>query len=593
MSDLAPLGVIALPAIAPLIALIQLLFPGLLGEHWKQYRAAIAVLLSQSTLMFGQWLATIWVPAESSWWLGPQALAWGLAAVAAIGFVASLILRPPAVEAKPAKIEFLALQGLGLASLVWLAWQRLTGASLLDQMLVIAAACLAGVLHLGLRRRWALLHRRPGFATESVFLLVMAAGGALLTHYLFADAAVTGYLADVSGEVTIFRSDVERSGSMDIYDPGPTQPTIIGQPLLPRIAGAVLLEAAPVVIEGKLFIGARRQIGASGYLLAASLSDSGELPPSETWRFGDWSTRAIFSSPALHQGYLYVGEGYHQHANCRLLCIDAQTGQLAWSFRTKSHVESPPTIVGEQIVFGAGDDGIYCLNLPQQKGDKPTIAWHYDSVHVDSSPLVVGDEVYAGGLVGDRVANLKFVALDRATGNKLWDRPAEISFPAAASYADGGVFLSLGNGKFSGEAAQPEGKVWRLSAIDGQKVWEFPLASSVLTSAVPQDGRVHFVAHNGECYGLDAATGDRLWKYDLGEEVVSSPVVSGGRMFVVSRHGSVVCLDAATGNEHWRFEELRDSTADVYSSPVLANGRLYVAIGAKVYCLGDATMRPL
>ena len=67
MESLLPLGVIALPAIAPLIALIQLLFPGLLGEHWKQYRAAVGVLLSQSTLMFAQWLATFWIPAESSW----------------------------------------------------------------------------------------------------------------------------------------------------------------------------------------------------------------------------------------------------------------------------------------------------------------------------------------------------------------------------------------------------------------------------------------------------------------------------------------------------------------------------------------------
>src|SRR5204862_129506 len=144
------------------------------------------------------------------------------------------------------------------------------------------------------------------------------------------------------------------------------------------------------------------------------------------------------------------------------------------------------------------------------------------------------------------------------------------------------------NGKLSGEAAQPQGKVWRLAASDGQKIWEFPLASSVLTSPIPADGRVHFVARNGECYGLDAASGERLWKYECGEEVVSSPIVSGGRMFVVTLHGSILCLEARSGKELWRFDELRDTTANVYSSPMLSSGRLYVAIGSEVRCVGDA-----
>src|SRR5205085_9452375 len=100
-------------------------------------------------------------------------------------------------------------------------------------------------------------------------------------------------------------------------------------------------------------------------------------------------------------------------------------------------------------------------------------AWHYGTIHADSSPLVIEDKVIAGGVVGDVVNNLKVVALDRATGSKLWERPSELPFPAAASYADGGVFLGLGNGKLSGEAAQPQGKVWRLAASDGQKIWEF------------------------------------------------------------------------------------------------------------------------
>jgi outer membrane protein assembly factor BamB len=313
------------------------------------------------------------------------------------------------------------------------------------------------------------------------------------------------------------------------------------------------------------------------------------LSVKNAWQFGDQSTRAIFSSPAIHNGYVYIGEGYHQHQKCRLFCIDSHDGQLAWSFRTSSHVESPPTIADDRVYFGAGDDGVYCLSLPSQKGEKPKVAWQYKTIHADASPLVAEGKVFVGGVVGDVINNLKVVALDIATGAKLWERPADLPFPAAPSYADGVVFVSLGNGKLSGEAEQPRGAVWRLSAADGQKDWEFPLNSSVLTSPMVVDNRVYVVARNGECYGLDAASGQRVWKYDCGEDVVASPIVSGGRMFVVTAYGSIRCLDAKTGDEVWRFDHLRQSSPSVYSSPTLYGGRLYVAIGGKVYCVGDAS----
>ena len=72
------LGVITLPALAPLLALLQLLFPGLLGDHWKHYRNLIAALMTQSTLMFGQWAALTWFVKEPTWWLTDRALAWGM-----------------------------------------------------------------------------------------------------------------------------------------------------------------------------------------------------------------------------------------------------------------------------------------------------------------------------------------------------------------------------------------------------------------------------------------------------------------------------------------------------------------------------------
>jgi outer membrane protein assembly factor BamB len=96
------------------------------------------------------------------------------------------------------------------------------------------------------------------------------------------------------------------------------------------------------------------------------------------------------------------------------------------------------------------------------------------------------------------------------------------------------------------------------------------------------------VARNGECYCVEGKTGQRVWTYDVGEDAVSSPIVSGGRMFVVTAYGSILCLDVQSSKLAWRFDELRQATPTVYSSPALVEGCIYVAIGGKLYCVGDA-----
>ena len=123
--DFAPLAVITLPALAPLIALIQLLFPGLLGDHWKQYRAAIGVMLSQSSLYFLQWLILFWM--ERQWWLSDWALAWGGVIVATLGYISAVLIRPAPQSVQPVKVEYLAFGGLGLASAASLGFQIYQG----------------------------------------------------------------------------------------------------------------------------------------------------------------------------------------------------------------------------------------------------------------------------------------------------------------------------------------------------------------------------------------------------------------------------------------------------------------------------------
>ena len=76
------------------------------------------------------------------------------------------------------------------------------------------------------------------------------------------------------------------------------------------------------------------------------------------------------------------------------------------------------------------------------------------------------------------------------------------------------------------------------------------------------------------------------WSYSTGGNVYSSPVVANGVVYVGSNDNNVYALNASTGAELWQF-----TTGDsVTSSPAVANGMVYVgSLDNNVYALNAST----
>jgi outer membrane protein assembly factor BamB len=173
----------------------------------------------------------------------------------------------------------------------------------------------------------------------------------------------------------------------------------------------------------------------------------------------------------------------------------------------------------------------------------------------------------------------------------IWKMP--VAWPAAASpaYADGRVFFALGAGKVNEDSAESSGAILCLDAhADSPKrLWEFRTDGSVLGTPALSDDRLYFCSRKGQCCALRQSDGELQWKIQLESGVVAAPVAAGARLYVLTVNGELLCLDAATGNVLWRFENLKPhADEDVYSSPTLANSRLYLAVGGKLFCIGDA-----
>jgi outer membrane protein assembly factor BamB len=67
-----------------------------------------------------------------------------------------------------------------------------------------------------------------------------------------------------------------------------------------------------------------------------------------------------------------------------------------------------------------------------------------------------------------------------------------------------------------------------------------------------------------------------LWKYDRSVPQVSSPLLYEGLLYTVKDGGILTALDAATGAVR-KQARLQGALGNYYSSPIVADGRLYIA----------------
>ncbi len=368
-----------------------------------------------------------------------------------------------------------------------------------------------------------------------------------------------------------FRGDLARTGHLDNL-PGPAQPTLSW--LFKGTGGVVVdFSSSPAVVGSRVYIAAAQgSFFSSGGALYCLDADNG----AGLWRY-DMPIQ-IFSSPAVAGGRVYVGEGFHQDANCHLYCFDAESGRAIWQFQTTSHVESTPVISQGKVYFGAGDDGVYCLDALEGQ-----LIWHYPFVHVDVSPVVWKGKVYFGTGYGV----YRIYAVDANTGEKVWSKRVE--YPAWGSpSADGNtVFFGLGNGNFVESAASPKGRVSARNAETGSPIWEYETNDSVLTAVAYRDGFVYFGSRDGGVYALNAADGTPRWKAHIGYPVVSSPAITADSVYAGANNGVIYKLDIDNGDVVWQYDTNRITGGEpIYSSPAIANGRLYVGLKDYLLCLG-------
>ena len=403
----------------------------------------------------------------------------------------------------------------------------------------------------------------------------------------------------------------------------------------------------PVVAEGKVYLGTNNELlrdpeqdGDRGVVMVFNEADGEFLwqithPKLAAGRVNDWPEQGVCSSPAVKDGMVYYVSN-----RAEVLALDAEgfmDGENDGPYKDEEHVsETDGDIIWSLNMYD--DLGVFPHNMA---ATSPLIV--DDMLFVNTSNGV--DESHVN-IPSPRSPS--FLAIDRLTGEILWEDRSpgrnilhgQWSSPAYAEI--GGrkqVIFAGGDGWLrsfvpeSGELlwkfdANPKDSEWKqgrgdrnniiatpvvhegivyiavgqdpehgegvghLWALDGggsgdvtasAVVWHHPFRRTISTVAI--DGSIVYAANfSGFLHALDLDSGKLLWEYDMLAAVWGSPYVVDGKVMIGDEDGDLSVLKA--GREMETLSEINFGNT-IYSTPVAANGTLYIMTRSHLYAIAD------
>jgi outer membrane protein assembly factor BamB len=350
---------------------------------------------------------------------------------------------------------------------------------------------------------------------------------------------------------------------------GPQPPL---QPVWRAGTGGGMLMASPIVAEGKVFVGTKREDQPAGSAFLALDAKNGVLlwersvnaavklaPAYEdgrlfgvtvtgevlamdaadgsiiwSYQLGDPSQRWVYMSPLVHQGRVFVGMNPH------FVALDAATGNTLWVREDQEANDwygsyPSPAIYGPYLILSFRGQA---LNLAVWEADTGRTVWISEgdrSLRINSTPVVGAD-----GIIYAVYGNSHVRAINITTQTVAWENQLDqVRTASAPALADGMLFVPTG-----------AGTLYALIAKEGKVVWNWtetvvPAFSScwsgraAVAPPVMLNNTLYFGSVNGWLYALNSTTGNELWRYNLGAPTLSAPAVSGNGLWTCSCAGYV------------------------------------------------------
>jgi len=283
--------------------------------------------------------------------------------------------------------------------------------------------------------------------------------------------------------------------------------------------------------------------------------------------------------------------GVHRY---KVMAFDRKTGKVAWEQVAReeepheaAHGDngtwaSSSAITDGQHVFAYFESrGLYAYDMSGK------LVWQADfgdkkmrnQFGEGSTPVLHGNTLI---VVWDHLNQPSYViALDKRTGKELW----RVDHPEMDTWATPLVVTHEGRQQVIVNAMN---RVRSYDLETGKIVWQGPgTTMNVIPSPVFGNGMVFimsgFRGNNlkaiklAEAKGDISTTGAIAWQLDRDTPYVPSPLLYDNILyFLKTNNGLLSAFDAASGKPHYQVQRIAKAPGEVFSSPVGADGRVYI-----------------
>jgi outer membrane protein assembly factor BamB len=298
------------------------------------------------------------------------------------------------------------------------------------------------------------------------------------------------------------------------------------------------------------------------------------------------------STPIVWGDRVFLTQSLDEGRRRELWCFDKTTGNTLWkrgvdfatadtTHKTNPHCSGSPATDGERVIVNFASAGVHCFDFSGE------LLWSRDlgtQKHIwgpGTSPVLVADRCYVNH--GPSEKNAKLVALDKHTGEVMWEKPE----PVRDHRGKAGFYGSWSDPlpiHLAGRTQLLMSWPHRVCAVDartGEELWSQPgLNTLVYTSPLYAEGiAIAMGGFSGVSLAL-ALESEReatpLWRQAKSPQRIASGVIHEGHIYIHNDIGTAQCVELKTGDEVWT-ERLKGSgkSGQNWSSILLSEGRCY------------------
>ncbi len=297
------------------------------------------------------------------------------------------------------------------------------------------------------------------------------------------------------------------------------------------------------------------------------------------------------------------------------IALDKNTGELLWENNEPQdnilHGQWGSPAVGilggvPQVIFGGGDGWLYSFKADKGTDGKPELLWKFDANpktailelggrgtrnDIISTPVIYDGKVYfatgqdpehgegSGILWCLDPTKRGDVSEELAVNRSAPDKPLPVKRIQAVVEADGDLAVMNPNSAVLWKYEQED------RDGDGEAGFEETFHRSISTVVIKND--LLFVPDfSGLFHCVDAQTGKCYWTYDMLAAAWGSAMIANDKVYVGDEDGDIAVFELSKEPQE-PLQEINMINA-VYSTPIIANGVMYIANKDHIFAIEEA-----